>query len=201
MALKRQDLADALGVTTMQVSRLARRGMPTSSVREARAWRLANLDPSQAREFRVHTRRRVQPPKAAAPAPNADAAAVSIAADEMAIGLVERLAELADRDPTGPWTDDFRRALRELPLPLRAHLRLPLALVDRLVGPALEVLDIAPDREAAEAQDDADADLVGAVLLALVAGDLEACPAGLVVRTAAGEAVLAALHDDEGGSR
>ncbi len=194
MALKRQDLADALGVTTMQVSRLARRGMPTSSVREARAWRYANLDPSQAREFRVDTRRRAQPSKAAAPAlPSETFYATTIA-------LVERLADRASREPEGPATDDFRCALRGLPLPLRAaRLRLPQALLERLVTPALEALGIAPDLEAAEAQTDADADLVGALLLALVAGDLEARPdAGLVCRTAAGGAVLAALT--EGGA-
>ncbi len=193
MALKRQDLADALGVTPQQVWRLSRRGMPLSSVRAAREWRAANLDPSQAREFRVDTRRRAQPSKPAAPALASETFYATT------IALVERLADRASREPEGPATDDFRCALRGLPLPLRARLRLPQALLERLVMPALEALGIAPDPDAAEAQSDADADLVGALLLALVAGDLEARPdAGLVYRTAAGGAVLAALT--EGGA-
>ncbi len=46
----RQELAEALGVGTSQVSKLAGRGMPVDSVDAAREWRRRNLSPQLAVE-------------------------------------------------------------------------------------------------------------------------------------------------------
>lgn len=189
MSLSRQDLADALGVSTMQVWRLAKRGMPTDSIRAAREWRAANLDPSQSREFRQDAHYRPRQVKRPAPSPVAVEAAT---ADALTIELVARLADRAAGDFDG-FSDDLRAALRAVPLRARDRVCLPRDVFERLVAPALEALDLQCDPATAAAQSDADADAMGAFLFALGAGDLEVCDRALIARTAAGQAVLAAV--------
>lgn len=48
-------LGEVLGISKAQVSRLADRGMPTTSVEAARAWRVQNLHPSWSEEARGGT--------------------------------------------------------------------------------------------------------------------------------------------------
>ena len=55
------ELARQLGISGAMVSKLRRRGMPTHSLEEAKAWRARNLDPGLTKEMRrpdlVPTRR------------------------------------------------------------------------------------------------------------------------------------------------
>ncbi len=179
--MTRTELAALLGVSPSMVSRLAKRGMPTDDVERARRWRRRHLEPARVKGVRADTRE------------DTAASAGGATADHLAVQLVRRLADLAERDPA-QWSEDFRVALAAVPLHRRPDLMLPLELLQGLVQPDLDALGWEAEPEAAAAQGEADAELVGATLLGLVARDLQVlADRGLAARTPAGGAILAAL--------
>ncbi len=108
-------LAELLDLSRGAVSRLAARGMPTSSVEAAQAWRKANLDPARTKGNRCDEYRRGRP---AAPASDEaqclrrvrvlmDAAAKALAAGQRIDHLVPELRHalagvpLQQRDAAG----------------------------------------------------------------------------------------------------
>lgn len=176
--MTRAELAAALDISRAMVSKLERRGMPVDSLEAALRWRRRHLEPSRVKGTRADTR--------AAPA----AVAVA-AADAVALRLV---AALADRFHAAP--DAIRPALQaalaDVPPRARSRVRLPMDVWGDLLGDQLSVLGWVADADAVAAQSDQDEEAAGALLFALVAGDLRATPdGGLEVRTAAGRMALA----------
>ena len=64
--MTKKELAEALGISGSMVSRLAKQGMPFSSVAAARAWRELHLETARMKGFRADTPYTPQPPVAAA---------------------------------------------------------------------------------------------------------------------------------------
>ncbi|MCL4689519.1 MAG: hypothetical protein KJ007_13240 [Burkholderiales bacterium] len=165
-ALLQQDLAHALGISSAMVSRLKRRGMPTSSVAAAIEWRRRNLDPAQLHEAAVR-RGRTNPAGRAAPrvepVDNGDQALAQI------VLLAAAAAAGFER-----WGERLREAMAALPRARWGDVRLPPALWEQLLGPyAVEVLDaeraVAGEHATARREDDPD-DFVGDVVYGLAAG-------------------------------
>ena len=61
--MKLKDLAYALGISPSMVSRLAKRGMPVTSIADAEKWRKKNIDPSYMKQNRVRTKEAAKVPK------------------------------------------------------------------------------------------------------------------------------------------
>ena len=66
--MTKKELAEALGISGSMVSRLAKQGMPVSSVAAARAWRELHLETARMKGFRADTPYTPQPQRVAAAA-------------------------------------------------------------------------------------------------------------------------------------
>jgi hypothetical protein len=136
-------LAELLDLSRSAVSRLAARGMPTSSVEAAQAWRKANLDPARTKGNRCDEYRRGRP---AAPASDEaqclrlvralmDAAAAALEADQ-------RIDHL---------TPSLRHALAAVPFQQRDAVGLDVGVMAVLVSHVIERL---PPKEGNPRNDD-----------------------------------------------
>ena len=140
--MRQVDIAAALGITQPSVSALARRGMPTSSIEAAAAWRAANVN------FVFRQPRHATPPSLP-PLP-------SLAAGEA------MLAAGADISPLMP---AIRAELRAVYPGLRDSVLLSIELWDKLT----EHLPLPADSTQI---DDDDANEVGDFLYALACGEV-----------------------------
>jgi hypothetical protein len=123
-------LARELGISGAMVSKLRVRGMPTSSLAEARAWRDQNLDPSLTKEMR-----------------RPDQAEDVQSARELAV--VNELGRLAHRD-FGRYGELLRSAMLALTEEQQEHVVLELEVWDALCGTqAIDTSDATPDRKTA----------------------------------------------------
>ena len=147
--MKQKDLAKRLGLSQAMVSRLVKRGMPTSSTEAASRWRARNLS-----ALRVDLR----------PAGDGGAAADPVEA-------VHALALLAEVDFL-QHGEALRRALRSVPAGARSGIELPMAVWSQLLPAGLgEAVPADPEGALAQTEDDSEA--AGLALYALACHELK----------------------------
>lgn len=130
------DLANMLGIAKSAVSAQVRRGMPTTSLEAAQAWRRDNIDPARKKGARLD---RHYQPRQVLPAPQTDALAQVIALMATASDALERGLDIEAMLPA------LRGALAAVPPELRDDLdALPMPVMRVLLR---HVLDVLPDRE------------------------------------------------------
>ncbi len=114
------ELARGLHISKGQASKLAARGMPTSSIDDAATWRRENLDPAWAKSLGAN---RVEPIHLRKPADDA-------------LSLVTRLALAAQKDlgtpQLNPHLSGLRQALRAVPFDRRDRVAMPVEIWDAL---------------------------------------------------------------------
>lgn len=136
-------LANMLGIAKSAVSAQARRGMPTTTLEAAQAWRKENIDPGRKKGSRLD---KYYQPRHAQQAQQTDARACVI--DLMAKAAEANAAGL-DIDPMIP---GLRRAMAAVPPEWRDDLgELPMPVVRVLLRDVLAVL---PDRATNPTNDD-----------------------------------------------
>ena len=146
--MRQKDLAKRLGLSQAMVSRLVKRGMPTSSTEAASRWRARNLS-----ALRVDLR----------PAGDGGAAADPVE-------LVHALAHRAEVDFPSH-AEALRRALRSVPAGARSGIELPMTVWRQLLPPGLDQA-IPADPEGVLAQTEDDSEAAGLALYALCCGEL-----------------------------
>lgn len=152
--MKKKDLAFALGISGAMVSKLSARGMPTDTLEGALDWRQRHLDPGRVKDV-------VSGGPGGAP---------------MSVITAQRMGELASKD-FATWCDDYRAALRSVPVHYRAKVPLPLPLMRRLIKPAMDVLDDGDGEIEVDAalnsgmMEDDEAALMGAFWYSVAAGE------------------------------
>lgn len=159
-----KDLAAALGISGAMVSKLAKRGMPTTDTDAARRWRRRHLNPAQTKGNRFDA---AQPPVAAAASGDDGAEALAYAQR-----MVDLAAELLPLGKLAAVVGDLRLALRRVPLHRREALLLPVTLWDALVADVLRVMGVAASQPGGSEMSDDDADEVGAFWFSVAAGEL-----------------------------
>ena len=147
--MKQKRLAQLLGISEAMVSKLARRGMPTTSLEAASRWRARNLS-----ALRVDLR----------PAGDGGAAADPVEA-------VHALAHRAEVDFPSH-AEALRRALRSVPAGARSGIELPMTVWRQLLPAGLgEAVPADPEGALAQTEDDSEA--AGLALYALACHELK----------------------------
>ena len=133
--MKQKELAEALGITPGQVSRLVKRGMPTDDVERARRWRRRHLEsPRTADERADYRAQRVERTLSEHDMPAEFARLVMLA--ESAASAVDAHGMLPPQ-----LEDALRQELRAVPLASRADVALPLSVWEVLTQDVRRVLD------------------------------------------------------------
>lgn len=145
MTLTQAKLAEILGVSQSAISQCSKRGMPTTSVAEARAWRDENLNPCKTKSPPLPPR----PP-------------------HLAELLAQAEARLAVGDPVADRLPDLRAALRLLPAADRSAVKMSIELWDRLTERVSHATGDCPFKELS----DAEAEDVGEFWFAAAAGEV-----------------------------
>ena len=131
MAKRRQkDLARGLGISQSMVSRLAKQGMPVTSIAAAKRWRDRNINPALSKESRGWANRPDQLPN-----DNGDEKFSEMlpSTDTSALSLVTLLAAKAETD-FSRWETELRAAMRLVPVTLRDRVAMPLSVWNALLA-------------------------------------------------------------------
>ncbi len=168
------DLANMLGIAKSAVSAQVRRGMPTTSLEAAQAWRRDNIDPARKKGARLD---RYYRPRQVLPSPEADALAQVAALMATASDALERGLDIEAMVPA------LRGALTAVPPELRDDLgTLPMPVMRVLLRHVLDVLPDPENNPTDEAGDpfyidgttlsDGDAKAAGAIWYEIAAGEV-----------------------------
>lgn len=114
----KKDLAEALNISTTMVTKLERRGMPTSSVQAARVWRDKHLHPGYRKEYKLGSSgRRRQPQRQVQHDVDPDRALDAVELLGIAAEMLLRAGQ-----PLTPMEPLLRDALRQVPVEHRDRL-------------------------------------------------------------------------------